>query len=298
MINASIEAGTRNAAEIRRVTWIGLVINLFLAGFKFVVGTIGASQAVVADAVHSLSDMTTDLAVLFGLKFWTAPADEEHPYGHRRIETLVTTAIGLALAAVAVAIAYKALATMEQSHLKPPGWIASLGALVSIILKEGLYRWTVAVGRRARSSAVIANAWHHRSDAMSSVPVFVAVVLAALKPAWAFVDDVGAVLVALFILKVAWDITLPALHELADRGAPRDDLTSIRAIATGVEGVRSIHAIRTRKLGPGLHVDLHIQVDGDMTVWKGHSISGAVKSALIEKGPDVLDVVVHIEPFE
>jgi len=292
------DRNAQNATEVRRVTWIGLAGNVFLSALKFIVGFLGSSQAVVADAVHSLSDMGTDFAVLLGVKFWSAPADESHPYGHRRIETIVTGAIGIALALAALGIGYNSLATIRDVHLKQPGWIAIAGSLLAIILKETLYRWTVAVGKRTKSSAVVANAWHHRSDALSSVPVVIAVTVAVINPKLAFIDHIGALVVSIFILKVSWDIIYPSLSELADLGAPQKSREKIRSIAMGINGVKSVHGIRTRRLGSGLHVDLHILVDGEMTVSMGHDISAAVKSALIEKGPNILDAVVHLEPYE
>lgn len=298
MRNLPADKNAQDARHVVRVTWIGLAGNVFLSALKFTAGFLGSSQAVVADGVHSLSDMGTDLAVLLGVKFWSAPPDEDHPYGHRRIETIITVAIGVALALAALGIGYNALATIRGIHLRQPGWIAIAGSVFAIVLKEVLYRWTVAVGRQVQSSAVIANAWHHRSDALSSVPVVIAVAVAVLNPKLAFIDHAGALVVSIFILKVSWDIISPSLSELADLGAPRKHREKIRAIATGISGVKSVHAIRTRRLGSGLHVDLHILVDGEMTVRMGHEISGAVKSALIEKGPEILDAVVHLEPYE
>lgn len=287
----------RDAQAIRRVTWAGLAVNLLLAAFKFVAGVWGHSQAIVADGVHSLSDLATDLAVLWGLPFWTAPADESHPYGHRRIETLITAGIAVSLGAVALALGWRALGTLARAHVEPPGGIAAAAALASVLLKEGLYRWTLAVGRRTRSSAVIANGWHHRSDAFSSVPVLVAVAVAAARPGWAFLDDVAALLVAVVILRLSWRLALPAWHELADRGATGEDLRAIQAIAERVEGVRALHELRTRRMGAGLYVDLHILVDDNMTVRRGHEISERVKRALLEAGPDIVDVMVHLEPY-
>jgi len=288
----------QDTRQVRRITWIGLVINVGLSGLKFAVGILGASQAVIADAVHSLSDMATDVAVLFGVKYWSAPPDAEHPYGHRRIEALITTAIGLVLAGVAIGIGYGAISTVRELHVRQPGWVALSGPALSIVLKELLYRWTVATGRRARSPAVVANAWHHRSDAMSSVPALLAVALSRWNPEWAFLDHVGAMIVSLFILKVSWDIVRPSLAELTDRGGTAQDREQIRHIVGAVAGVRSLHAVRTRRLGAQLHVDLHVQVDPELTVRAGHDISEEVKRALMQKDPDILDVVVHLEPAE
>ena len=284
--------------KIMQVTWVGIVVNLGLSGLKFWVGILGGSQAVVADAVHSLSDLTTDFAIIFGARYWSAPADEKHPYGHLRIETLVTAFIGLLLMGSAFGITYHAIRNLLQGTPGQPAWIALIGAAGSVLIKELLYRWTINVGQRVKSSAVIANAWHHRSDAISSLPAAIAVALAALNPRLAFIDNLGAFIVSIFILKVGWNITKSALRALSDESAPQKDLDQIYALAREVAGVESVHAVRTRNLGARLHVDLHIEVDGNLTVRRGHDISEDVKRQLIENGPDVIDVVVHLEPLE
>jgi cation diffusion facilitator family transporter len=282
---------------IRRVTWIGLVINVCLTVLKFAVGLVGKSQAVIADAVHSLSDLVTDFAVLFGVRFWEAPADDEHPYGHHRIQTLITIVIGFSLAFVALGILCNTASAFQRKEALQPGWIALLGPFCAIVLKEILYRWTVAVGKKTHSGAVIANAWHHRSDALSSIPAFLSVFLARLNPAWAFFDPLGAFIVALFILKVSWDIIKPELLELTEHAASARDRGEIERIVDAVSEVKSVHKIRTRKMGSGILLDLHIEVDAEMSVKDGHLISQRVKRELIEKGPNVIDVVVHLEPY-
>ncbi|UCD32896.1 MAG: cation transporter, partial [Desulfobacterales bacterium] len=287
----------QQARQARRVTWIGLATNLILFVTKFTMGHLGASQAVIADAFHSLSDISTDIAILFGIKFWSSPPDECHPYGHKRIETIVTVIIGIALFIIALGIGYNALILMRKTHLKPPTKIAAFAALLSIILKEVVFHWTSAVGTRIKSSALLANAWHHRSDAISSIPVLIAVTIAIFNPNLAFIDLIGALIVSLFILKVSWDIMRPAVSELSDGGASAHDREKIKSIVLEVDRVKGTHAIRTRKLGAGLYVDLHVLVDGEMTVQQGHRVAHEVKNNLLAKGPDILDVVVHIEPY-
>jgi len=284
--------------QIKRVTWIGIAINLFLAALKFLVGTFGKSQAVIADAVHSLSDLGTDLAILLGVKFWTAPADEDHPYGHRRIEALITALIGVLLAGAGLQIGLEAMISIREPHLSAPGWIAIAGPILSIILKESVFRWTISVAKRTHSKAVMANAWHHRSDAISSLPAFFAVLGSAWNPALAFLDQVGAIIVTVFILKVAWAILIPALKELSDQGATEKETQQIRQIVEQTPGVFSAHKLRTRRVGYGYFVDLHIQVSGNMPVRDGHMISEDVKMRLIYYGPNVQDVCVHLEPEE
>jgi cation diffusion facilitator family transporter len=285
-----------DAREVRRITWIGLVGNILITALKLVVGIVGSSQAVVADAVHSLSDMTTDIAILVGVRFWSPPADECHPYGHRRIETIVTVGIGVALAVVALGIAYRGIATVRDEHIEQPGRIALIGAIISIVVKEVLYRWTIAVGRRIKSSALRANAWHHRSDALSSIPAALAVAVAIINPRLSFMDHIGAMVVALFILHASWKIIKPALAELTDSSAPADVAGHICRVASGTKDVRDVHALRTRRMGPGIFVDLHITVDGSMSVLQGHDVSEAVKHRIQEQVPNIFDVVVHLEP--
>lgn len=293
-----LQSNRHEVQEVRRVSLIGMLANLILAGLKIVIGYIGHSQAVIADGVHSLSDLSTDLAVLFGVKLWTAPPDQNHPYGHRRVESLVTVVIGIVLAGVAVGIAYNAILTIQDQTEKSTGWIALIGPALSIVIKELLFRWNLGIGKRIHSTAVVANAWHHRSDAMSSVPALLAVIAAAINPEWAFIDHIGALVVSLFILKVSWDIVLPALGELTDTGAGEKVKQLIQTLSCDVEGVKDVHAIRTRKLGSGIFVDLHVMVDPEMPVRQGHDVSEDVKTRLLSEGPRILDVMVHLEPYE
>jgi cation diffusion facilitator family transporter len=292
------EGGHGNIAEVRKVSWVGLVSGLGLTAVKLAAGLLARSQALVADAVHSLSDTSTDVAILVGVRYWSAPADKDHPYGHQRIETLVTIFIGLLVGGVAVALAYNALNTLRGGKYTQPGWAAFGAAVVSIVVKEVLYRWTAKVGKRVKSSAVVANAWHHRSDALSSIPVALAVAGAAISPSWSFLDPLGAVLVSVFVLIAAWRILRPALGQMVDVGAPEHVVRELKRLAAETKGVKGVHALRTRYLGSGLQADLHVTVDGGLTVQEGHDISEDVKQRLVEHGPDVLDVVVHLEPHE
>ena len=289
--------GMKEHRQIVRVTWIGLVVNLVLSGVKAFVGFLAGSQALIADAVHSLTDLSSDIAILLGEKFWLAPADENHPYGHRRIEALITALIGLLLAAAAVGIGWEALFTLRIQQNRVPGPAAFYAALASIVIKELLYRYTFRVGIRIRSSAVKANALHHRADAFSSMPVAAAVLTSMLVPQWSFVDHVGALVVICFILHAAWQVMKPALQELSDSGACLKTREALRQRALAVSGVKDIHALRTRRSGSGFFVDLHVLVEPRLSVQEGHVIAGCVKSALLEN-PDIMDVLVHIEPWE
>ncbi|MBN1541715.1 cation transporter [candidate division KSB1 bacterium] len=287
----------QTAREVRNVTLVGLAVNFILSLIKFVVGWLGSSQAVLADAVHSLSDMSTDLAILFGVKYWSAPADENHPYGHGRLESLITVFIGFVLVLVAIGICWKAVLILIRGGSTPSQWIAIIGAAASIVTKEALYRWTLVVGQKTRSSALKANAWHHRSDALSSIPALIAVIISTFRPEWAFVDQIGALIVSAIIFRISGSILLTAVNDLLDRAAPAPERQRIKQLALTIPLVQDVHAVRTRRMGYGFFVDLHIQVRGEMTVEQGHDVSEEVKRILLNEGPDVLDVVVHLEPY-
>ncbi|MGI6459958.1 MAG: cation diffusion facilitator family transporter [Candidatus Hydrogenedentales bacterium] len=284
--------------ETRKVTLWGLAINLVLSGLKFIVGLLASSQALVADGVHSLSDMATDVAVLIGLRYWSAPADEDHPHGHGRIEMLVSALIGLVLAGVAAGIIYRAILTLHSGAVVRPNWPAFAVAVLSIVTKETLYRVTIRVGARIRSSAVLANAWHHRSDAFSSVPVALAVLASHLHPEWIYLDPVAAIVVSVLLLHAAGKITWPALRQLVDVGASEAEVAMMRQIIETTEGVKSVHELRTRHIGSGLQLDAHVLVAPTLTVREGHAIATAVKQRLLNEKEEVVDVLVHIEPFE
>lgn len=283
---------------VRKVTWIGFLANISLSGIKFTTGYFGRSQALIADAIHSLTDTTTDLAVIAGSHYWSRPPDENHPYGHRRLETLVTVFIGFMLAAAGVGIGWEAVSSLHEKHSSPPGWIALCAALVSILCKEILYRWTAFASKKIKSPALAANAWHHRTDAISSVPVLIAVGGALLFPSWSFLDHVGAAVVSIFILHSAVKIIWPGISELIDVGAPEQIKAKIANIACTGEKVQEVHAVRTRYISSGIQVDMHIVVDGSMSVREGHDIADEVENRIIEGIPEVLDVVIHVDPPE
>ena len=283
---------------IRRVTYVGMMINAVLAFIKITVGGMAHSSAVVADGVHSLSDMFTDAAIIAGSRYWAKPADSGHPHGHRRIETAVTLIIGLTLATVAFNMAWRAVTSIHAGEHHTPGRIAMVVAIISIIVKEFLYRWTIHAGHRIHSMPLVANAWHHRSDAWSSIPAAAAAGLATLGEGWGFIDHVGAIAVAIIVLHAAMKISWPAAQQLLDSAGPRETVEDITRIARLTDGVRDAHRVRTRYVGgTRLSADLHVLVDGDLSVTEGHNIATAVRERLIEKRQDIVDVVVHTEPF-
>ncbi len=287
-----------NARAVRSVGLTCLVLNCLLAGIKITCGLSGNSHSVVADGVHTLSDALTDVAVVTGAIFWGRPPDRCHPYGHRRIETLITGLIGAALLAAALGIAWQALERLHEGPQDPPGIIALAAALLSIIVKESMYRWSAAAGRRLQSTALSANAWHQRSDALSSVPVAAAVAAHRIAPSLWYLDSVAALLVALLIIKAARDICRPALKELIDEGADTRMVQHISSRALQVAGVRQAHAVRTRYLAGSMLVDLHILVDPALSVRQGHAIAQEVERLLLNDGSNIIDVLVHVEPYE
>lgn len=306
---ADIDAETSASlvAGVRRVTWGGLACNVGLSIVKGVIGWWSGSRALIADAAHSVSDLATDIAVLVGVRYWAAPADAEHPHGHRKVETVITTLIGVAVGAVGVGIGWNAilalyaLAVAEGGAGVVPDGSAAVAAAVSVLVKEWLYRWTAREGRRLRSSALVANAWHHRTDAFSSVPVLLAVVAARIGERQgiptAFLDPLAAVLVAAMIFRSALSIVRGALASLLDAGVDVRRTARLRAAALSTSGVRSIHAFRTRRCGVAdVSVDLHVLVDGDVTVRRGHTISEQVRRRLMDEDASVVEALIHIEP--
>ena len=230
------------------------------------------------------------------MKFWSPPPDDSHPYGHGRIEAMVTVSIGFSIAFVALGIGYNGLETILSGNYQPPALIAVAGAVASILVKEILYRWTVHVGRKTRSAALLANAWHHRSDALSSIPVALAVTAAAWRPQWAVVDALGAIVVSGFVLYVAWKILAPALLELSDGSAPVHVRREIETLALEIPEIQGVHRVRTRILGPLIHVDLHAVVDGDMSLAAAHDVAEELRQNVEEKIPAVAHVLVHVDP--
>lgn len=287
-----------DGADVRHVTWVGLGWNVVLTIAKFVGGFVGGSQALVADAIHSASDFVTDVAVIVGSHFWNSPPDAEHPYGHRRFETLITIAIGIAVCAVGVGLGYNAVLALLSGEGSHPEILAAVMAFLSIIVKEALFRYTRAAGRKIRSQALEANAWHHRSDAYSSIPVLIAVVAAIAFPQLWFADSVGALIVAFFILHSGYEIAWPGIHQVADRGACAEISEKLKKVALSHPQVMSIHGLRTRYVGSDLHIDLHIVVNAEMPLRLAHDTAEEVEQMLIDSGENVVDALVHVDPFD
>jgi len=280
----------------RSVTLVAVLVNAFLILFKFLAGIFGHSHALIADAVHSVSDLFTDFVVLLGLKIGRKAPDEEHHFGHARIETLASSIVGLALIATAVYLGIDAAWNIYYHTEYHPTWLALVGAGTSIALKEALYHYTVHIGRAIKSSVVVANAWHQRSDALSSVAVLLGVAGARIKPSWHILDSYAALCVSFFIIKVGLEILRGALREFTDTAPQSEILSRIRQCTLSVDGVLDIHDLRARTSG-GLHqMELHIVVDGGLTVTEGHRIAKAVESCLAEEVVDLDQIIVHVDP--
>ena len=281
--------------EVRKVTLIGSVVDLLLGIVKVVIGVLAHSQALVADGIHSFSDLFTDFLVLFAAKHAHREADEEHPYGHGRIETVATVALGGALLTVAVGISYDAIRRLlEPDLLLHPGVLALLAALVSVLAKEIIYQYTARVARRLRSRMLHANAWHSRSDAISSIVVVIGVGGTMAGLPW--LDAVAAIVVALMIAKIAWELLWKSLQELIDTALDPEQVKAISASIRDVPGVRSLHMLRSRRSGSDALVDVHILVDPRLSVSEGHQIGETVRSRLLQGHDEVTDVMVHIDP--
>jgi len=279
------------------ITWLSVWGNLLLSGGKVVAGVLCNSQTIIADGVHSLSDLATDAAVLAGLRVSGKPADTDHHYGHGRVTTLVTMFVGAALLATAAWIAVRALLTLAEPHgpvrAAVPFWVA----VVSIIVKEVLYRLTVRVGRRVGDASIVANAWHHRSDSWSSVAAAAGLAGVALGgPGWAFLDHVTAVVLSSFLVVIGARILWDSAGELIDRAPDQRTQASIEAIVATTEGVKGYHAVRARRIGGKVAIDVRIHVTPDLTVREGHDIATLVTRRLLECEHNVAEVVVHIEP--
>ncbi len=296
MLQQNISGNRRRDHLVRQVTWVGLGVNVFLAIFKITAGIIGASQALVADGVHSVSDMASDLMILVGARFWSKPPDSCHPHGHQRLETVVAFVIGILLVMTALGMLINAGQNLLVENPRPGG-IAVMAASASLAMKEILYHYTIRKSRRIRSLALQANAWHHRTDAMSSIPVLMAIIAVRLRPEWGFLDPIAAIAVVFFIIYAGYRIVKPSIQKLIDAGASPETISKIRQVIKSVPGVNNTHHIRTRYISDSrLSVDLHIQVDGALTVHEGHAIGHDVRKKLVDAFPDIIDVVVHVEP--
>ncbi len=293
-MDAQQRAQARNTA-MRNTSVVGAIVNLALTVAKVVFGIIGQSHALIADGVHSLADLSTDLMVWFAAKYSNQPADKEHPYGHARIETAFTVALGVVLIITAIGIVFdSAQRLLNPETLLQPTPIVLLIAAISILANEGLYQYTIRAAKQFNSGLLKANAWHHRSDAISSIVVLVGV--AGSLMGLPYLDAFAAVGVALMIGHIGWTQAWSSLRELVDTGMEPKTAAALKRIIGNVEGVRGVHMLRSRRMGGMYLIDVHIVVDERLSVSEGHKISEYVRLKLIDSHEDISNALVHIDP--
>ena len=295
-------------AEIRkrciyRVTLVGFAVNLVLSLAKLAAGVFGRSGAMVADAVHSFSDLATDVVVIVFARISAKPRDDGHDYGHGKYETLATILISMALGVVGVGILVNSIgavrSVLDGGVLPRPGLVALVAAVLSIAAKEILYRYTVREGRAIDSPSVVANAWHHRSDALSSLGTLVGIGCAYfLGDKWRIADPIAALIVAVFIFKVAFDLIRTGVGELLEKSLPEETEREILRIVTLDPAVREPHNLRTRRIGAAIAIEIHIRVDGAMTVARSHALTVGIERRLRERFGEGTMIAVHVEPLK
>ena len=289
--------------SIYRVTLAGSAVNVVLLVFKFVAGFLGGSAAMIADAVHSLSDFITDVIVLLFVRLSSKPEDSDHDYGHGKYETLATSLIGLALLCVGVMIMYNGVRSIVSAvmgnPLPQPGMIALAAALVSIALKEWAYRFTAKVGRKCESQAVIANAWHHRSDALSSIGTAVGIGGAILLgEKWTVLDPIAAVVVSVFIIRTAWQLTKQSAGELLEQSLPAEMEREIETIVASEPMASEVHHLRTRRIGSHIAIEMHLRMPGNITLYESHQHATNIEQALRKRFGASTHIGLHVEPLK
>ena len=289
--------------EIARVTLTGSVVNLLLVGLKAVAGVAGHSAAMISDAVHSLSDFVTDIVVLVFVRVSARPQDDDHDYGHGKYETIATLFIGLALAAAAIGIvvsgAQKLAAWLQGEDLQAPGMLALWAALASIVVKEILYQYTRIKGKKLDSPALEANAWHHRSDALSSIGAAIGIGGAILLgKRWTVLDPLASIVVGAMLVKVAWDLLGPSFSELTDSSLPANLENEMLEIIRSVDGVEDPHNLRTRRIGNRIAAEVHIRMDGTRTLADAHEKASEVERRFRERFGPESHIIIHMEPLK
>ncbi len=289
--------------EIQKVTLVGSAGNIALMIFKFIAGILGHSSAMIADAVHSLSDFVTDIIVLVFVSVSAKPQDRSHDYGHGKFETIATFFIGLALIAAAVGIIVSGVMALIDwaggAKLKAPGQLALWAALLSIVVKEVLYQYTAYKGKRLNSQAVVANAWHHRSDALSSIAAAIGIGGAILLgDRWTVLDPIASIVVGLFLVKVAVGLLRTSIGELTEGSLPQETEQEIEDIITSFSEISEPHNLRTRRIGNRIAIEAHIRMDGNMPLRDVHNITSQVEQRLKERFGEETHITLHMEPVK
>lgn len=289
--------------KIYRITFIGSIVNFMLLAFKFVAGVLGHSSAMIADAVHSLSDFITDVIVIVFVKIAGKPVDDDHAYGHGKYETLASVIVGIILGIVGVGLAWngieKTIGFFKGEPIESPTYLALAAAVISIVAKESLYRYTVSAGKDLNSPALVANAWHHRSDALTSVATLIGIGGALLLgPHWSVLDPLAAVVVSGFIVKAAFSLMKPGIDELLEKSLPEDQIAEIASIIGSVSGVIAFHRLRTRRIGANIAIDTHVKMDGGISLRNAHEIASEIERLLKKKYGAATYIGIHMEPFK
>lgn len=289
--------------KIYRVTLMGSVVNVILLVFKFIAGILGGSAAMIADAVHSLSDFLTDIVVIAFVRISSKPEDEDHDYGHGKYETLATSIIGLALLMVGLYIFYNGARqiwdVMHGAEIEQPGLVALIAAIVSILLKEWIYRFTVSVGKKVESQAVIANAWHHRSDALSSIGTAIGIGGAILLgKGWAVLDPVAALVVSVFIVKTALGLLTTSSGELLEKSLPKEVEKKIVDIVESEPEVSEVHHLCTRRIGSNIAIEMHIRMPGEISLKDSHTRASDIERKLRQHFGEHTHINLHVEPLK
>lgn len=295
-------AVSRRVRKIKEVTLIGSFINILLTAGKITAGIAGKSSAMIADGVHSLSDLLTDIIVIIFVGVSGKERDSDHRYGHGKYETFATMLVSFILFLVGTGIfwsgARKVIDSINGVSIEQPGLIALYAALVSIVSKEALFWYTKIAGRDINSQALVANAWHHRSDAFTSMGTALGISGAIfLGEKWRILDPVAGIIVSLFILKIAWKIANPSVRELLESSLPAETENDISEIINNTAGVECFHNLRTRKIGEAIAIDVHVKVDKELSVESSHQIASEIENSLREKFGSHSHIGIHIEPF-
>ncbi|MDO9105149.1 MAG: cation diffusion facilitator family transporter [Methylovulum sp.] len=279
----------------KRASLVGAGVNVSQTAIKLTFGILGQSAALIADGIHSLSDLLSDLLVIIAVRLGSRAADPDHPYGHRRFETIATVILGVSLIGISAAIVWHVLERVNTPGTLPVPDARTMGiAALSILLNEWLYHYTKRIAKRTRSKLLLANAWHQRSDALSSLVVLLGI--GGVLLGYPFADALAAIVVALMVAKIGLSLVLDSIRELVDTSLPPVVVAEIRKAIMAIAGVEGIHLLRTRQMGEDAYIDAHIVVDARITVSEGHCIGDAVRDELISRFDDVLDVLVHIDP--
>jgi len=287
-------SAAERAAAASRSTWVSVVVNVVLASAQIIVGTLTKSQALIADGIHSLSDLVSDFVVLFAGHHAKKDADADHPYGHQRFETAASLALGAILLAVGGGMVWSALGKLESPDTIAPAHITALWvALGAIVTKELLFRYMLRVAKAVKSSLLVANAWHARSDAASSLVVSLGIL--GSMAGYPLLDPIAALIVGFMVGKMGWTFAWDALHDLMDRGLDEAEVQAIRATLLATPGVAGVHDVRTRKMGDMVVADAHIEVDAKLTVEEGHNIAVAARNAVLQRHR-VLNLMTHVDP--